>query len=233
MEAVTPTVWVVGYTTADIPAGIMDGVTPNGESLVEFAGRVCYQSFDKPNPKTAKTGDYIRNVIRQRHFSVIEHVSVSFYITGVSRNCSHELVRHRHFSFSELSQRYVDPLKAGLGFVSPPAAPPEILYDSLMDSAVDDYRFDLGVLAAAGVKGKRAREVARAVLPGMVETRLVMTGNLRSWMEFVSKRDHPAADAEIQRLAKLIYGELCELYPAVFECRDVWDEGWCQSEPTV
>lgn len=224
---------VVGYTTADIPAGVMDGTTPSGESLIEYAGRTCYQSFDKPNPKTAKTADYIRNVISHRHFSVLEHVSVSFSIAGVSRNCSHELVRHRHFSFSELSQRYVDPAKADLGVVVPPGAP-MVARDTIADvgdAAVCNYCESVKESAEEGLNGKKAREAARAFLLGSMETRLVMTGNLRSWMEFVSKRDHAAADAEIQRLAKLIYAELCELYPAVFECRDVWDESWSQFAP--
>ena len=78
-----------------------------GEALVEFAGRACYQSWSKPNPKTATNAGYLRHIIDVGHFSVLEHASVSFYITGISRSCTHELIRHRHFSYSQLSQRYV------------------------------------------------------------------------------------------------------------------------------
>ena len=49
----------------------------------------------------------MRHIIDVGHFSVLEHASVSFYITGISRSCTHELIRHRHFSYSQLSQRYV------------------------------------------------------------------------------------------------------------------------------
>lgn len=76
-------------------------------ALVEFAGRACYQSWSKPNPKTATNAGYIKHIIDVGHFSVLEHASVSFYITGLSRSCTHELIRHRHFSYSQLSQRYV------------------------------------------------------------------------------------------------------------------------------
>lgn len=241
MKSVSPTVSVIAHTSF-VPSGMIGDVMEldsslsrdDGRHVIEYAGRLCYMSHNKPNPATARNSDYIRNVISQHHYSVLEHVSVSFYITGISRNCSHELVRHRHFSFSELSQRYVDPVKAGLGFVEPPAARGFLEYERIADGSIIDYGNDYRAMVdEAGVRGKRAREVARAVLPSFVETRIVMSGNLRSWMEFVSKRDHPAADAEIQRLAKLIYGELVELYPSVFGCRELWDEGWSQSAPAV
>ena len=78
-----------------------------GQALVEFAGRACYQSWSKPNPRTATNASYLKHIIDVGHFSVLEHASVSFYITGISRSCTHELIRHRHFSYSQLSQRYV------------------------------------------------------------------------------------------------------------------------------
>src|SRR5690242_2070720 len=78
-----------------------------GQALVEFAGRACYQSWSKPNPKTATNAAYLQHIIDVGHFSVLEHASVSFYITGISRSCTHELIRHRHFSYSQLSQRFV------------------------------------------------------------------------------------------------------------------------------
>jgi len=78
-----------------------------GQALLEFAGRACYQSWSKPNPKTATNAGYLRHIIDVGHFSVLEHASVSFYITGISRSCTHEVIRHRHFSYSQLSQRYV------------------------------------------------------------------------------------------------------------------------------
>src|ERR1700735_2174065 len=78
-----------------------------GQALLEFAGRACYQSWWKPNPKTATNTGYLQHIIDVGHFSVLEHGRVSFYLTGLSRSCTHELIRHRHFSYSQLSQRFV------------------------------------------------------------------------------------------------------------------------------
>ncbi len=79
-----------------------------GQALVEFAGRACYQSWDKPNPATATNAGYVAHLLEAGHLSVLEHGTATFYFTGVSRSLTHELVRHRHFSYSQLSQRYVD-----------------------------------------------------------------------------------------------------------------------------
>src|ERR1700754_537372 len=78
-----------------------------GAALAEFAGRACYQSWKKPNPATATNAGYLKHILEVGHLSVIEHANATFYITGVSRSLTHELIRHRHFSFSQLSQRYV------------------------------------------------------------------------------------------------------------------------------
>src|SRR5918992_4076973 len=78
-----------------------------GPALAEFAGRACYQSWSKPNPKTATNAGYLRHILEVGHLSVLEHGTVTFYLTGVSRSLTHELIRHRHFSYSQLSQRYV------------------------------------------------------------------------------------------------------------------------------
>ena len=87
--------------------------------LHEFAGRACYQSFHRPNPATATNKDYLANTNSQGHFSILEHGSVTFYVEGVSRSLTHELIRHRHLSYSELSQRYVNVEDAAV--VIPPA----------------------------------------------------------------------------------------------------------------
>src|SRR5690554_342524 len=96
-----------------------DWVSTDADLLAEFAGRSCYQSFHKPNPKTEANQDYLRNILNQGHFSVLEHASATFYVTGVSRALTHELIRHRHLSYSELSQRFVNVEDAEV--VIPPA----------------------------------------------------------------------------------------------------------------
>src|SRR6184192_269664 len=94
------------------------GSASAGERLAEFAGRICYMS--QHNPANRSTADYLENIKKQGHGSVLEHAVYVLLIEGISRSCSHELVRHRAgFGYSRLSQRYVDESHAA--FVMPPA----------------------------------------------------------------------------------------------------------------
>jgi thymidylate synthase (FAD) len=92
----------------------------DGQSLIELGARSCYQSFGKGRPHS----DHVRHLQEVGHFSCDEHAQYSFLIAGISRSLSHELVRHRHLSPSQLSQRYCDQAAHNLGFVVPPAMLP-------------------------------------------------------------------------------------------------------------
>ena len=108
LDIVTPTVQVIAWTHFEPPPEVPWSTDADGgEALAEFAGRACYQSWSKPNPRTATNAGYLRHILEVGHLSVLEHGSVTFYLTGVSRSLTHELIRHRHFSYSQLSQRYV------------------------------------------------------------------------------------------------------------------------------
>jgi thymidylate synthase (FAD) len=186
-----------------------------GEALIEFAGRLCYESFDLPNEKTRENGAYIQNIVSLGHESVLEHVSVTFYVEGVSRNLTHELIRHRHLSFSELSQRFVD---MGDGkFISPPAMGGG---ESDLWHWAQDYADTVEHLKAQGKTRKQAREAARSYLPSGVETKFVVTGNLRAWRDVLKKRDSEHADAEMQLFAKEVKRQLLKEYPDVFKDLD-------------
>ena len=220
---------IEGHMSLDPDAGDV-------QQLVEFAGRACYQSFHKPNPATARNKDYIaRTLHEQKHWSIAEHATATFYITGVSRALTHELIRHRHLSYSQLSQRFVDESEANI--VIPPAVRSakeinEAYYDEELGGGVIGATENLkvmGGLAIAtyaglveelqeveGLSRKQAREAARAVLPNMVETRIVVTGNLRAWHEVITRRTAPDADAEFQEVAGLIRDELQQIAPEVF-----------------
>src|SRR5438034_8827853 len=94
------------------------GESTDGERLAEFAGRLCYMS--QKNPANRATREYLENIKKQGHGSVLEHANYSLLLEGVSRSLTHELVRHRAgFAYSQLSQRYVDESQAS--FVIPPA----------------------------------------------------------------------------------------------------------------
>lgn len=141
---------------------------------------------------------------------MLEHGSVTFYITGISRSLTHELIRHRHFSYSQLSQRYVPERDAEI--VEPAViANDPVLHEKFLAAAqasVDAYTELLAGLEekfadvpSATLRRKQARQAARAVLPNATETRIVVTGNYRAWRHFVAMRATEHADVEIRELA--------------------------------
>jgi thymidylate synthase (FAD) len=196
-----------------------------GQALLEFAGRACYQSWSKPNPKTATNAGYLQHIIDVGHFSVLEHASVSFYITGISRSCTHELIRHRHFSYSQLSQRYVPENESQI--VVPPGMEDDDELRRILLAAADASRATYTELLRrleakfadqpnAILRRKQARQAARAALPNSTETRIVVTGNYRAWRHFIAMRASEHADVEIRRLAIACLRQLVDVAPAVF-----------------
>ncbi|MCQ4119405.1 FAD-dependent thymidylate synthase [Rhodococcus tibetensis] len=219
------------FPPADIP---WETDADGGEALAEFAGRACYQSWSKPNPRTATNAGYLRHLLEVGHESVLEHGSVTFYITGISRSCTHELIRHRHFSYSQLSQRFVRENDSNV--VAPPAIAGDPELEALFAKATDASRAAYGELLVAlesklaetsslPLRNKQARQAARAVLPNATETRVVVTGNYRAWRHFVSMRATEHADVEIRRLAVECLRQLQEAAPNVFGDFEIVDWG--------
>lgn len=193
--------------------------TTSADKLADFGGRSCYQSFNRPNPDTADNKGYLANILDKGHESVLAHASATFYVTGVSRTLTHELIRSRFLAFSELSQRYVD---MGTSYtVVPPAIRGDWALEELIrdhhDRSVNLYDRIVDALAAQGVSGKKAREAARAVLPGGTETRIVVSGNLRAWLDFVRQRNTVHADQEIQLFAREVLRQLKGIAPNTFQ----------------
>ncbi|WP_158843083.1 FAD-dependent thymidylate synthase [Saccharothrix deserti] len=210
-ETVAPKVQLIAKTEFFPPDGVPWSTDADGgEALAEFAGRACYQSWTKPNPATATNAGYIKHIIEVGHLSVLEHGSVSFYLTGISRSLTHELIRHRHFSYSQLSQRYVPERNAAMVEPDVIANDPE-LHEKFLAAAqagVDAYNELLKGLEekfsdvpSATLRRKQARQAARAILPNATETRIVVTGNYRAWRHFIAMRATEHADVEIRALA--------------------------------
>lgn len=203
-----------------------DAFASDADELAEAAGRLCYLSWNRPNPETATNRGYLANIIRQEHFSVLEHASATFYIDGVSRNFTHELIRHRHLSFSEISQRYVD--VSGAPFVHHPgyaevAEHFEGLESHTLGGARDLYKAVVDSLMSRGYKRKEARQAARHILPGGLETKIIVTGNMRAWREVLKKRLSPKADREFQLVANEILKNLRRIAPNSFQDFDLTD----------
>jgi thymidylate synthase (FAD) len=176
------------------------------ESLLEHAGRACYRSESR-----GETGRFLQARIREGHESIIEHASVTFEISGVSRACSHQLVRHRIASYSQESQRYVD--MSAPEFVTPPSvgenAEAVAIWDRFLGQVGEAYR----QLRALGVR----KEDARFVLPNATATRIIVTMNFRALRHFIQVRGDKAAQWEIRALALEMLRQVYRLAPAVFQ----------------
>jgi thymidylate synthase (FAD) len=207
------------------------GPSTDGERLAEFAGRLCYMS--QANPAGRSTRDYLENIKRQGHGSVLEHANYTMLLEGVSRSLTHELVRHRAgFAYSQLSQRYVD--ESDAAFVVPPA----ILGDETLEKT---WKEEIDRALAAYVKlvgelmeqyawipervhrRKMAREAARGVLPNSTETKIVVTANARAWRTMLELRAGEGADLEIRRMAVAVLKLLREEAPGFFSDFEIYD----------
>ena len=191
----------------------------DAESLTVFAGRNCYRSFGRPNEATYKDSDYLnRTLFQQGHMSILEHATATLYFTGVSRAFLTELTRHRHLSFSVESQRFID--ADTINIVVPPAVraseDPYVLrnFANAADGAVNAYMATRDELE--NLPKKQRNEAARGLLPNCVETRIVVTANLRAWHEVIERRTQPDADAEMQQVMRLAKAALNPVSPVIF-----------------
>jgi thymidylate synthase (FAD) len=206
------------------------GESTDGERLAEFAGRLCYMS--QRNPASRATREYLENIKKQGHGSVLEHANYSLLFEGVSRSLTHELVRHRAgFAYSQLSQRYVDESEAN--FVVPPAMigdealegawreqveTAQRAYVSLVEKLMERY----GWVGDKVHRRKMAREAARAVLPNATETKIVVTGNARAWRTMLELRSSEGAELEIRRLAVTVLRVMAAEAPAFFDDFEIY-----------
>jgi thymidylate synthase (FAD) len=206
------------------------GESTDGERIAEFAGRLCYMSQHNPAGRT--TAEYLRNILRQGHGSVFEHATYVMLIEGISRSCSHELVRHRAgWGYSQLSQRYVDESHAA--FVMPPAVLGdeglEAEWTAQVEAAQTAYVAAVEHLMARYAwiddkihRRKMAREAARSVLPNATETKIIVTGNARAWRTMLELRAGEGAELEIRRLAVALLRLLQAEAPAFFSDFEIY-----------
>jgi thymidylate synthase (FAD) len=206
------------------------GESTDGERLAEFAGRLCYMSQHNPAKRT--TRDYLENIKKQGHGSVLEHANYSLLLEGVSRSLTHELVRHRAgFAYSQLSQRYVDESEAS--FVVPLAIAGDEALEGAWRSQIESAQSTYVALVAHLMerygwvtdrvhRRKMAREAARGVLPNSTETKIVVTGNARAWRTMLELRSSEGAELEIRRLAVAVLRVLQEEAPAFFSDFEIY-----------
>jgi thymidylate synthase (FAD) len=207
------------------------GESTDGERLAEFAGRLCYMS--QHNPAGRATREYLENIKKQGHGSVLEHANYSLLLEGVSRSLTHELVRHRAgFAYSQLSQRYVDESEAS--FVVPPAIAGDVALEAQWRDQIEGAQAAYVALVAQLMerygwvadrvhRRKMAREAARGVLPNSTETKIVVTGNARAWRTMLELRSSEGAELEIRRAAVMVLRILQSEAPAFFSDFEIYE----------
>ena len=188
--------------------------TPEPEKVVAAAARLCYSPSsieELMGRKKSEQEALLEKILELGHLSVLEHAAFSFGIEGISRACSHQLVRHRIASYSQQSQRYVsqtDRFEA----VTPPSVSdaPELAgrFESMLDSIHELYRD----MVEAGIPA----EDARFLLPNAATTKIVMTMNARELRHFFALRCCRRAQWEIQIMAKEMLRQARTAAPLLF-----------------
>ncbi len=195
--------------------------TPFPEETVALAARLCYSKArisDLSDRISSKDqSEFISRLMNMGHESVLEHVSFTFGVEGVSRVLLAQLTRHRIASFSVQSQRYVS-YEKGFGYILPPAIEalgPEAAeeYDRQMNQIESWYT---GWQKKLGASGEKSNEDARFVLPNACETRILMTMNVRELRHFFSLRMCSRAQWEIRYMAEQMHRLCMEAAPDLF-----------------
>lgn len=187
-------------------------ITPDAESLIEKAGRVCYASEPKGD-----SGGFIRRRIKEGHESILEHAGATFLISGISRACSHQLVRHRIASYSQESQRYVD--GSDFQYIIPETIRKNSTALKVFLDCIKYIKESYTLLRNLDIP----KEDARFLLPNAAGTKIVMTMNFREFRHFIRLRGiEKGAQWEIRQLALEILNQLYRQCPSVFQ--DLVDE---------
>ena len=163
-----------------------------------------YKTIDKDE-------DFVKALIKVKHFGILEHTVFTFHISGISRILTHQLVRHRVASYLQMSNRHVDPTK--LGFITPESISNDKVASINYKYHMEKSMYLYSQMVATGIP----KEDARFVLPDSFKTHITITMNARALREFFEKRLPKSAQWEIRLMAKLMFSKVMEIYPCMFE----------------
>ena len=195
--------------------------TLSPEETVALAAKLCYSKSTigdlQDRISQRDQSSFIEKLMNMGHESVLEHVSFTFGIEGVSRVLLAQLTRHRIASFSVQSQRYVS-YENGFGFIIPESI------EALGNDAVKKYEEQMKTIEgwyrewqqALGQQGEKSNEDARFVLPNACETRIIVTMNARELLHFFSLRMCSRAQWEIRNMAEQMFLLCLKTAPALF-----------------
>ncbi len=197
--------------------------TPDPDRAVAAAGRLCYAPVSAAELNQTMSDEavakLVRGLVASGHHSALEHAVFTFAVDGVSRACTHQLVRHRVASYNQQSQRYVNFSHAD-SFVVPPAIAADAAAEQVFLRAMEQAREAYDRLVELGLAQGRSRESvqedARFVLPNAAETKIVVTMNGRELRHFFAVRCCNRAQWEIRALAWELRDRVKLLAPALF-----------------
>lgn len=192
--------------------------TNDAETTIANCASVCYDSKPKDIDGARKM---IKALIKAGHTAMIEHASITFKLSGVSRVVTHELVRHRIASYAQRSQRYVD--ESVPQFVVPDEIADNPEAKVLFEQTMDNIWFSYSKLQKLGLKN----EIARYVLPNATSSTICVTMNFRALRNFFKLRLSKRAQPEIRNVAKAMLTEAIKVAPSCFE--DLLDENNLQN----
>lgn len=173
--------------------------TPEPLRLLHTAARTCYSPgspavlWEEASSPTSQQR-LIRHVVASGHHSILEHVSFTFALEGLSRSASHQLVRHRLAAYSQQSQRYV---KGPFDYVTPAS------WERAGGELAQHYHrtmAELNHLYQQALEAGIPAEDARFILPNACTTNLTMTMNMRELIHVVGLRTCVRAQWEIRQL---------------------------------
>ena len=156
---------------------------------------------------------FLRLAKKMNHWGVFEHATFTISVSGISRSCTHQLVRHRLFSYLQSSSRRIDFSEF---------TPDDFIRPESFGKASSDQRFREAMCSSIKlyeelVKKGVSKEDARFILPQATPQHIVITGNARNWLHFFFMRMSKEAQWEIREMAKLIHKKLMEISPLIFE----------------
>lgn len=205
--------------------------TPNPEKVIASAAKLCYSAVGideiEENLQGEKATKFLNMLMSYGHESPIEHVSFTFAVEGVSRSLTHQLVRHRLASYSQQSQRYVK--LSQFQYIVPPEIKKDEeakkIYIEAMENSQEAYNKLADILKNNYIKNgmnspaaeKKAIEDARYVFPNACETKIMLTMNARSLVNFFKHRCCNRAQWEIRALANEMLKQLKEVAPVLFK----------------
>ena len=202
--------------------------TKDPEGLIAHAAKLCYSpsSVEQLKDKIDKSDNrkFIEKLLKLGHLSPLEHVSFNFGVEGISRACSHQLVRHRIASYSQQSQRYVgehseknkDSVEQIFDFVIPPSIEAAGKSEWFVEKMREIQKWYDELVEALGDSGEKANEDARFILPNAAETKIIITMNARELLHFFSVRCCNRAQWEIRDLATEMLRLARDILPGIF-----------------